>query len=670
MYRNLAIILAGILALTGLAIVVTPAQAAITPPGCPAVSLTRDGTNPAGINQTNNRGTWDLRGAVWNNSPDPLTYPVRSESWTNGCILGGRVEGNVPRTLTRDQWYNNDGYSQYDDGEGWRATFTSGSDNTAVVRNMFVSDTEDAFDPNHRSQAQKTYLDHVRTEYIRDDCIENEGDGAPGSMYIRNSLFDGCFTGFAMRPDSSGTPAASGEFVVEDSLMWLRPQPLGPRYCDSGRVDQGRCVPAGSNRWLGSYGIWKLGAEAPKNIVVRDSIFRVDLPSYSSCRGNEWPAGTYQNVTFVWTGPGSWSSAGDCTNRLPSGVTLTTDKTVWDDAVTAWKGGTTPTPTPTATPSPTATPTTTPMEPPAGSSLVRDLSTADAWAPENEGYLDQLSENGPGGDPVLRSTLVDGQTGAGSGYPSERNDLQGGTVPLNSVRWMVWYERFIQMPDTNLDRWQVIGPNEIHGETLDQATVMPEVSPAKHRRLNANAGRPNTRYFDLGEIVPGEWHQYKMGVFYTNQNTGWLELWRDGERVVRVTGEPTTLEARNGYWKFGHYRNAEIDGTSVYDVSGVRIYTGGDASTPTPTPTPTPTVTPTPTPTATPTPTPTATPTVTPTKKIKHGHLHRGKAGRLFFRAYVPHDGSATTDCVKGHRHLHKRNGHVRVFWRTPHGCS
>lgn len=211
------------------------------------------------------------------------------------------------------------------------------------------------------------------------------------------------------------------------------------------------------------------------------------------------------------------------------------------------------------------------MAPPAGATLVRDLSRASYWSPENGGYLDELAERGPGNDPVLRSTLVDGQTGAGSAASNERNDLQGGTVPLGSIRWMTWHERFVKMPTTNLDSWQLIGPSEIHGQTLSQATVMPEVGADKRRRLNANAGRPESRRFDLGRIVLGEWHQYKFGIHYTQGSDGWLELWKDGVRVVRVDG-PTTTEPYAGYWKFGHYRNAGINGTSIYDVSGTRIY--------------------------------------------------------------------------------------------------
>lgn len=240
------------------------------------------------------------------------------------------------------------------------------------------------------------------------------------------------------------------------------------------------------------------------------------------------------------------------------------------DAVSLVKGALPPsTPTPTPTPSPT--PSTGSMGPPPGSLLVRDLSLRSAWTTESGANVVQLAETGPGGDPVLRNTVVDGQAGASSGVPSERSDLQGGAVPLESTRWMVWYERFTAMPTTTLDRWQLIGPCEIHGQTLDQATVMPEVGPDKRRRLNANAGRPTTRYFDVGPIEIGRWYQMKFGVHYTQSGTGWLELWRDGLRMVRFDGA-TTTEARNGYWKFANYRNAQINGQSVYDVSGVRVY--------------------------------------------------------------------------------------------------
>ena len=60
------------------------------------------------------------------------------------------------------------------------------------------------------------------------------------------------------------------------------------------------------------------------------------MPSYSSCSSQEWPDGIYENVTLVWTGTGSYRNAGDCHNKLPKGVTLTTDLGIWRAAKKAW----------------------------------------------------------------------------------------------------------------------------------------------------------------------------------------------------------------------------------------------------------------------------------------------------------------------------------------------
>lgn len=219
---------------------------------------------------------------------------------------------------------------------------------------------------------------------------------------------------------------------------------------------------------------------------------------------------------------------------------------------------------------PSPAPTT--MQPPAGMALIRDLSRLSYWTPETVGAtINELSEKGPGGEVVIRNTLVDGQTGASSAVPSERSDLQGGTVPLNSVRWMLWYERIVSLPTTTIDRWQLLGPNEIHGQTLTQATVMPEIGPDKRQRLNANAGLPQPRYFDMGAVVLNKWSQVKFGVKYTQNSNGWIEVWRDGTRLVRIDGQ-TTAEARDGYWKFGNYRNANINGTTTMDISSCRVY--------------------------------------------------------------------------------------------------
>jgi hypothetical protein len=317
--------------------IAAPATAEV--PTCPAVSLSRTGSRHAAVDATNDRGTWDLRGAVWaENAPDPIDYPVRSDAWTQGCVIGGTIHGNIPRRSTRDQWYDGEDGGTAFGGDAYRQTMTDTAGNFVLIKNAYVDGFEDAYDPNSPAASNTTYLVHVRTGLVRDDCVENEE--VPHNLVIRDSLFDGCFTAFAERP--SGTHSARNgvgpfSFTLESSLVHIRPQRLGPNYCDHEQVSLGRCKPTGvPDVWLGAYGIWKWSEEAANEVIVRDTIFRLDMPSYSSCSSQEWPSGTYENVTLVWTGHGKYRNAGDCHNRLPKGVRLTTDLAVWREAKHAW----------------------------------------------------------------------------------------------------------------------------------------------------------------------------------------------------------------------------------------------------------------------------------------------------------------------------------------------
>ncbi|MGH3413559.1 MAG: hypothetical protein ACRDPH_10820 [Marmoricola sp.] len=309
---------------------------------CPATTLSRSGPQTTGIFRPNTDGTWHLGDATWSReAPVPMLYPIRSEHWTRGCIIGGVVHGDVPRHWTRDRWYNAEAGRM--SGEAFRQTLTDVPGNYLYIRDAFVSDYEDAYDPNGVRADSVMHLDHVRAEYIRDDCVEDEGDGPPQvpiSVIITNTLFDGCFSGLAERPPGS-TTATNGDgpqsLDVENSLIHIRPEPLGPLYCSDEQVPRGRCLKTGRpDVWLGAYGIWKWSNMAASHVTVRNTIFRLDIASYSSCQSQEWPAGTYRHVTLVWTGKGPYATAGGCHNVLPRGVHLTTDVSVWKRARAAW----------------------------------------------------------------------------------------------------------------------------------------------------------------------------------------------------------------------------------------------------------------------------------------------------------------------------------------------
>jgi hypothetical protein len=85
-------------------------------------------------------------------------------------------------------------------------------------------------------------------------------------------------------------------------------------------VIQGRCqATRNPNVWIESQGIWKWSIAAASKVVIRNTIFRLDLASYPSCAPQLWPDGMYQNVTLVWTGSQSYAKAGGCTIVLPPG---------------------------------------------------------------------------------------------------------------------------------------------------------------------------------------------------------------------------------------------------------------------------------------------------------------------------------------------------------------
>jgi hypothetical protein len=309
-----------------------PGTTTIAFPRCPATVLTRRGEQSRELRRDNQEGTWDLRKAVWSG----FDYPVRSDSWDRGCVKGFRVHGPVPRKATRDVWYDGIG-GQRRGGEGLRITMSGSATSWVLAKNTLVSDIEDAYDPNAGGSDARTYLNHVRAKYIRDDCIENEQP--VHNMYINNSFFNGCFTAFAERPSGAETARRGrtpADFVVENSLVYVQPQPLGSEYCDQERVELGRCVPKG-DVWLGSYGIWKWSDEAASNVEVRHTVFRLDMPSYSSCQAQKWPPGSYRDVTLVWTGKGRYRRAGGCRNTVPQGVDVTRDESVWERALTAWR---------------------------------------------------------------------------------------------------------------------------------------------------------------------------------------------------------------------------------------------------------------------------------------------------------------------------------------------
>lgn len=316
---------------------VTASAAPISPESClarpaSAVStLSGSLTGSQGSRTAESDRTWDLRGFTHTANPNPTRYPFRLDAAKRACVIGGSVIGNIPRDWPRSAWYHGTDTSADWDGEGYRLTQTADSP-WLYQHGSYVENVSDGFDPNGVANGvNHTYLDRVHAKFVRDDCVEVEGDGfTPHSLTITDSLFDGCHNFLSMRP--SGTSHADagttpGRLTIENSLAWVQPMPLSASDC----LNQPTHCPGG----LGNHVLFKWSSAAVSEVVVRNTVFRVDQPSAFSIRGMHWPDGTYENVTLVWT----WPRPHTDYFQVPPGVSVVNDVRVWDAAKAAWQAG-------------------------------------------------------------------------------------------------------------------------------------------------------------------------------------------------------------------------------------------------------------------------------------------------------------------------------------------
>lgn len=261
--------------------------------------------------------TFDAREATFVSYPFASTYPFsigKATAPTRLCIIGGMVLGQQPRSLTWDEMK-----VQYD-GDGLRI----GGNDWYVADGARIDNVEDGVAPRGTEglfpkDGDGLTLRNLYLTYIRDDCIEN--DDIVGGVVV-DSLFDGCYTGVSEVPSSDslqwGYPAPQGETLTLDHvLLRLEPMP-GPRGTNDPTA-------------LGHGKLFKWSSVA-NSLVLRDSVFLVEQkPSGATA---DFPAGTTAtNVTVVWLGSGSYPGV------LPaSGVTVTTDRSVWDAARAEWLG--------------------------------------------------------------------------------------------------------------------------------------------------------------------------------------------------------------------------------------------------------------------------------------------------------------------------------------------
>lgn len=75
----------------------------------------------------------------------------------------------------------------------------------------------------------------------------------------------------------------------------------------------------------------------------------------------------------------------------------------------------------------------------------------------------------------------------------------------------------------------------------------------------------------VGAIDFGRPHRYVFGVLFDSDGDGWVEVWRDGERMLKRTPASTLHSGKESYPKVGYYRGDEIVGDGAVYHCDYRI---------------------------------------------------------------------------------------------------
>lgn len=265
----------------------------------------------------------DARNANWTALwpvQDSFNYPVLIGGGPNICFSGGLIQGSYPEQIGSDPY----------------ATWTYMHSTTALgfytpnltIENTRIDNYGDGISP--KAGASGFTIRSVHLSHLRDDCIEN--DDLYGGL-IDDSLFDGCYEGFSARPECTGCDGSANIMTIQNSLVRL--EPIYGIYKNKGISP-------------GHDGFFKWDSNSPSlspKLVLKNNIFRADQQANNVGLG--LPKGKViecSNNTLVWLGPaGSTPQPASNQDSLTSVINgqpcfkLSNDKTLWDNAVSAWK---------------------------------------------------------------------------------------------------------------------------------------------------------------------------------------------------------------------------------------------------------------------------------------------------------------------------------------------
>lgn len=192
-------------------------------------------------------------------------------------------------------------------------------DSWALIDGLRVYNTHDGFgifsQNDDRTDTGKLYFRNTWIYQNHDDAIENDRQLG---LDVDDCLFEQCYSFLSTRAGvTTGTPDTTKPQTIRNSIIWLSSKP--------GPYNQPTSVMAHGN-------LYKSQTNSPP-IIVTNTIFAIEKPNSSTAGTLTYREGldSYTDVTLVWLGTGSYPYP------VPPGVTVTTDRSILDNAVNTWK---------------------------------------------------------------------------------------------------------------------------------------------------------------------------------------------------------------------------------------------------------------------------------------------------------------------------------------------
>ncbi len=258
--------------------------------------------------------TIDARQGTWAGTTVAYPMVIRDlvgDTRSNMCLVGGSVFTSAPDTTPWSVWHDRTGVETFEP--------------SFQIIGTRVTNEGDGLD--FEASAHDWIVRGVRLTDIHDDCIQND---QMNSGLLDDSLLDGCYSAIsAMGFAGSTVDGRANTMTITNDLIRLGDMPTVSNGPAPGH--------AGFFKFAGPLATEGRGP----SLVVRNTIFMADstsqisnmgLPYYQDPTTGVWHPYPLQcsNNTMVWLGPGNYPVT------LPSCFKITTDPSVWTNAVSKW----------------------------------------------------------------------------------------------------------------------------------------------------------------------------------------------------------------------------------------------------------------------------------------------------------------------------------------------